>query len=197
MNASKIFALTLILAATTAALQAQPVRFSKGDLDLSAGIGMFSTFAADRGTTVVPPVSAQLVYRLAPNFSLGAYAAYSTTESNKVLRPNGAVDFYENQFTMLGLRAAAHSNRIDNWDIYGGFMVGYNIPNVTHTQLVAPTGGDSPRDDIQPTFTRPSSSKMSFSGFVGASYFFNKKIGAFGELGYGISLLNFGVTCRL
>jgi hypothetical protein len=38
---------------------------------------------------------------------------------------------------------------------------------------------------------------MSFSGFVGASYFFNKKIGAFGELGYGISLLNFGVTYRL
>lgn len=195
MNLSKIITLGLALAMTFQLAAQQPVRMKKGDFELSAGIGLVSTFAADRGTTIVPPISARMVYRLSDNFSLGAYAATSTTQSNKISRLDGSVEHFENQFTLLGLRAAAHSNRFDNWDIYGGVMVGYNIPNVTRTQTVGP---DTPKDAVEgPSFTRPATNQMTFSGFVGASYLFNKKLGAFGEVGYGISLLNLGITWRL
>lgn len=196
MKLSKTIALGLALCfATLQATAQKPVQVKKGDLELSAGIGLLPTFAADRGKTIVPPLSARLTYHVGNNFSLGAYAAYSTTQTNKIARGNGAVETYENQFTLIGLRAAGHCVRFDNWDIYGGLMVGYNIPNVT--MLSSSNPSESPRDDIQPSFTRPATNNMTFSGFVGASYFLNQKFGAFGEVGYGISLLNVGVTYRL
>ena len=163
--------------------------FKKGDIELAAGIGLFPTFAKDNATTTIPPARFNL--RLAPNFSLGAYAAYSSSEAHQVGLPGGAVRDVSNEFYVLGLRAAAHTNRMDNWDIYGGAMLGYNIPKVDETIT-------KEKSDIDgPTFSRPAENKVTYSAFVGASYYPMKNIGLFAEVGYGISIFNMGVSLKL
>lgn len=188
-----------LLAVSLSTAQSQAAKFGKGDIDFKAGIGVFPTFAADRTTTIVPPVGIQAGYRLARNFSLAAYAGYSSSESGQMLLPDGNSTRYQNEFLILGLKAAAHANQMGNWDVYGGFLAGYNIPTVS-TEITHPEGGEggprSPEPD-GPSFSRPAENTFTYSGFVGASYFLNKRTGVFAELGYGISILNLGVHFRL
>jgi len=46
-------------------------------------------------------------------------------------------------------------------------------------------------------FTSPTSGGLTWSGFLGARYQFKEKIGAFAELGYGVSFLNLGLRLKL
>jgi hypothetical protein len=164
--------------------------FKKGDIELAAGMGLFPTFAKDGATLLVPPVSARLSIRLASNFSLGAYAAYSSSEAHRLL-PGEAVRNISNEFYILGLRAAAHTNQMDNWDIYGGAMLGYNIPRISDDIVKEKSDVDGP------TYSRPAENKLTYSAFVGASYYPVKNIGLFAEVGYGISIFNMGLTVKL
>lgn len=189
-----LLSVTIIILSFSAA-QAQFTKIKKGDIDVAAGIGLVPTFAADRGKTIVPPASLRVDYRVAKQFSLGAYAAFSSTESNVLTQPNGTVERFETDYTIVGIRAAAHGNPRDNWDIYGGFLIGYNMPSVTH-YLITPAG-EVKNTEGQPTFVRPAKNQVTYSGFVGATYYFKKNIGAFAELGYGISLLNAGLQIKL
>jgi len=175
--------------------QAQFTKIEKGDIDLAAGIGLLPTFVADRGTTIVPPASVRIDYRLSKKFSLGAYAAFSSTESNVITQPNGSVERFETDYTIVGLRAAVHGNPRDNWDVYGGFMLGYNMPSVNH--IIITPASDVKGAENQPSFTRPAKNQVTYSGFIGAAYYFKKNLGVFAELGYGISLLNAGVQIKL
>jgi len=186
--------ITIVVISLTT-MQAQFTKIDKGDLDLAAGIGLVPTFAADRGKTIIPPASVRLDYRVAKQFSIGAYAAFSSTESNIITQPNGSVERFETDYTIVGLRAAAHGNPRDNWDVYGGFMIGYNMPSVNHI-IITPASDVKDTED-QPSFTRPAKNQVTYSGFVGAAYYFKKKIGVFAEFGYGISLLNAGVQIKL
>ncbi|MCB0568769.1 MAG: outer membrane beta-barrel protein [Phaeodactylibacter sp.] len=166
--------------------------FKKGDIELATGIGIFSTFAKDNPNTIVPPVSARIGVRLASNFSLGGYAAYSSSQSNQIALPDGNFKDVDNEFLILGLRAAAHANRMENWDIYGGAMLGYNIPKVQQTVTDSKSVGDD-----APTFSSPAQNKFTYSAFVGGSYYPIKNLGVFAEVGYGISIFNMGVSLKL
>jgi len=190
-----LFSFALLVITLTTATAQQFTKIKKGDLDLAAGLGLVSTFAADHGKTIVPPASLRLDYRVAKQFSLGAYAAFSTTESPITTQPNGSVELFETDYTIVGIRAAAHGNPRDNWDIYGGFLIGYNILSVKHT-IITPSTDRNP-GDVQPSFTRPAKNQLTYSAFVGATYYFKKNVGAFAELGYGISLLNAGLQIKL
>ena len=186
----RIMILTAALVFGLSSLSAQTI-FKKGDIEFATGIGLFSTFAKDESTTVVPPVSARLGIRLAPNFSLGAYAAYSSSEAHQTGLPGGAIRDVSNEFYLFGLRAAAHTNRLDNWDIYGGAMLGYNVPKVDNTIT-------KEKSEIEgPTFSRPAENKFTYSAFIGASYYPIKNIGLFAEVGYGISIFNMGFSVKL
>ncbi|MCB0582553.1 MAG: outer membrane beta-barrel protein [Phaeodactylibacter sp.] len=186
----RMMILSALLAFACSGLNAQTT-FKKGDVELAAGIGVFPTFAKDDATTVVPPVSARLDVRLAPNFSLGAYAAFSSSEARRVGLTEGTIRDISNKFTLIGLRAAAHANRMDNWDIYGGAMLGYNIPRVSDSIT-------KEKSEIEgPTFSRPAQNEFTYSAFVGASYYPVKNIGLFAEVGYGISIFNLGVSAKL
>lgn len=164
--------------------------FKKGDVEFAAGIGLFPTFAKDEVTTVAPPVSARVNIRLLPNFSLGAYAAYSASEARAAM-PGGAFRDIENQFCLFGLRAVAHANRIDNWDIYGGAMLGYNMPRVSGSI------GKEKSEIEGPSFSRPAENTFTYSAFVGASYYPLKNAGLFAEVGYGVSIFSIGVSVKL
>ncbi|NUO02886.1 MAG: outer membrane beta-barrel protein [Saprospiraceae bacterium] len=191
----KILLSIAIVAISLTSVQAQYTKIKKGDLDIAAGIGLVPTFAADRGNTIVPPASVRLDYRVTKQFTLGAYAAFSSTESNIITQPNGSVERFETDYTIVGIRAAAHGNPRDNWDVYGGFLIGYNMPSVNHIIITPAT--DIKNTEDQPSFTRPAKNQMTYSGFVGAAYYVKKNIGVFAELGYGISLLNAGVQIKL
>lgn len=190
-------ALTLcVLVNCLTILTAQNTRFAKGDIEISAGVGIIPTFFADQSKTIIPPLSAKIGYRVTNNLSLAAYAAYSSSETDQISLPDGSVTHYENDYLILGLRGAAHTNRLDNWDIYGGFLFGYNMPQVTENRTFTTSGDVEPVSD-QPSFTRPAEHTFTYSGFVGASYFFGKNMGAYAEIGYGISLLNVGLNFKI
>jgi hypothetical protein len=191
----KCIFLLAALVAVSISLQAQVV-FKKGAVDLSAGVGLVPAYVADGAHINMLPVNLRLGYRITNNFSMSAFAAYSASEKNNVVRPDDSIDNIKNEEVTLGLRGAVHALRAERFDVYGGLMLGYNMPNTDVTQVSAPKSGTIP-GDLQPSFSRPATNKMTYGGFVGATYFPGRNLGFFGELGYGISLFNVGMQWKL
>ena len=188
------FALTLLVV-ITAQTNAQFTGFKPGNVEFSTGIGLLPTYFKDKATTVIPPVSARLDIRLTPGFTLGAFAGYASYTKEIVSAPGGPLTHLENQSLVVGLRTAMHSLRVANTDIYGGFQLGYEMPDVNRTEAIVPT--DSPSDEIKPSFSRPAENKLVYSGFIGAGYYINKRVGFYGEAGFGISIFTAGITWKL
>ncbi len=99
--------------------------------------------------------------------------------------------YYDKKWTYLifGLRGTYHYNfnLDDNLDLYGGLMLSYN--NISYKYSSNDpynyyTGGNYP-------------GYVDFSLFVGGSYYFTDKIGAFMELGYGIAYWTIGLDFKL
>ena len=88
-------------------------------------------------------------------------------------------------YTTIGVRGAYHYNgfKVPQLDAYAGVMLGYNI--VKYSSEVE----DS-------SFVNNYASGLGFSGFIGGRWFFSEHLGAFAELGYGVSVLNAGVTFK-
>lgn len=97
------------------------------------------------------------------------------------------------RYTVIGLRSAFHvqnyfGHELRKWDLYGGIMLGayFTKTNITN--------------NIPPPFTREPVEKtdlnMSFSGFVGARYFFNEHWAVCGETGFGYTNFLIGAGYR-
>jgi hypothetical protein len=88
---------------------------------------------------------------------------------------------------VVGARGAYHYNGFENvpdLDVYGGVMLGYNIVKYSSN------GNDE-------YLANSYGSGIGFSGFLGGRWFFSDNIGAYAELGYGVSTLNVGVTFKM
>jgi hypothetical protein len=183
---------TLVLASLTT-LSAQ-LSFKPGDIELAAGVGVISTYAKDGATTIAPPVNLRMDVRLSPNFSLGAYAAYASFERNGRILPTGAVQDISNESFQAGLRATAHGQVGEKFNIYGGGMLGYDMATVEES-----IDGQPKSKGDEPSFIRPEANNnaLIYSAFIGATYYPKSNLGFFGEVGYGNSLLNVGVSFRL
>lgn len=192
---SRIFVLFGLLLISFATVNAQ----STSKLQLSAGVGVVPTFFKDGGSINVPPVSLTLGYKLAEKFSLSAFASYSSTTSSLIKYNDGSSNTFHNQMLVVGIRPAVHFVNLDKWDVYGGFSLAYNVPivGVDNTPSDEPLFGDNKPDTPVPSFYREAQNNFTYSGFVGATYFVKSNLGIFGEVGYGISLLNLGVTYKL
>ncbi len=173
---------------------AQEIKIKPGTVQLSAGIGLVPTFAADRTNTLVPPVSARLDYVISNNFSLGLYAAYSSVEGETVYPQAGIAEHFQTKMWMAGLRGTAFSNDLNGWRIYGGLMLGYSFPEIDKEVIFLDP--DNNRDDDPPSFSRPAENGMLFSGYVGAQRFVSQHVALYAEAGFGISLLNAGITYK-
>lgn len=89
-------------------------------------------------------------------------------------------------YTIVGARAAYHYNGFEdapNLDVYGGAMLSYNILSFSDSSGIL-SGANS------------YGSNLGFTGFLGGRYMFSDKLGAFAELGYGISTVNVGLTIK-
>lgn len=190
------FKLVLILCVSALTLvQAQSIMLKPGNLQIGVGLGLVPTFAADKTSSLVPPVSARAEVMVARNFALGAYAAYGSVEGAVTNQAAGIITQFQNNTLMLGLRATAISNDLSGWRVYGGFMAGASLPDVSsETAYLNPDHG---RDSQMPTFYRPAENSMMFSGYVGAQRAIGKRFGAYAEAGLGISLLNLGLVYRI
>ena len=193
-----LFALLSLTFLTLATVNAQNSVFKKGNFNASVGIGLLPTYFADKAKVNVLPLSTRIGYNFTDNFNLSLYAGFSSYTSRLSEDFDGNLRQYDNDFLSLGLRGELHAAKTEKWDIYGGFMIGYNKAFVNET-IFNPDDMESPIDapTDRPTTFKPQGSKVLFSGFIGATYFVKPKLGIFGELGYGVSLVNLGVTFKL
>ena len=163
---------------------------AQGRYDINFGVGALPTFAKDKGTTKLLPLVMNVHYKINPKFSLGVFAGHSVTETNREFINDGQLTQWKNRFSTFGIRAAAHTDKLYKWDIYGGMTLSYNFSNIEviegNMDILADHMGIKPR-----------SGKFSASAFLGSRYEITKHLGIFGELGFGISILTMGVSCRL
>ncbi|WP_374744526.1 hypothetical protein [Parapedobacter sp. 2B3] len=167
--------------AIASAVNAQP--FQKGTTAANAGIGL-GTALGGLGKAR-PAISVSVDHGLwdigGPGvISLGGYlgnTGYKYTDAGYTAKWN---------YIVVGARGAYHYNGftdLPNLDVYGGAMLAYNIVKYKTE------GGGA---DLSNNY----GSGIGLSGFLGGRWFFTDNIGAYAELGYGVSVLAVGVTFK-
>lgn len=186
MNIQKLLSTALILVffSTFSIAQDSP----KGETTFQIGVGLIPTYFMDGSGTVVPPIQAAVDYKFLNFLSAGAFVGYSSYEGAIKENFDGALYQTNSKTLMGGVRLGAHANKIENWDIYGGVQLGYSKPTIE--QVVHEAG-----ESRLPTFNVREGAV--YSGYIGAAGFISKKIGFYGEAGFGISLLKAGVIYKL
>ncbi|NGM63175.1 hypothetical protein G5B30_14795 [Sphingobacterium sp. SGG-5] len=178
MKKSIIILFTVFIAVAT---YAQP--FQQGTTAANIGIGL-GTALGGLGKSR-PAISASLDHGMwevgGPGvISLGGYVGntgYKYTAPSYTAKWN---------YIVVGARGAYHYNGftdVPNLDVYGGVMMGYNIVSYTVDGSDMGMGNNY-------------GSGLGFSGFLGGRWFFSENVGAYAELGYGVSVLNVGATFK-
>lgn len=163
--------------------------YAQSKVDVNFGIGAFPTFAKDKGKVMLLPLTLNASYKLTSKFSLGLYMGHSVTETNREFLNDGVFTQWKNHFSTVGIRAAAHTDKLYNWDIYGGMSLSYNYSKIEMME--------GNMDEMAKHMgIKPKSGKIAASGFLGTRYAFTEMIGLYGELGFGISILTFGCSLR-
>lgn len=170
---------------------------ASGRISISTGIGLAPTYYKAGETTGLPPLTFKLGVDLTKQFSLAAFAGYSSVTTGEKSFSQDFGSYLVNKTMVVGLRAETKKVFSKKFEVYGGAMLGYHHSDVkeydseTHVLAVRASDAATPFDPNAPK------GKMVYSAFMGANYRFAKKIGAYCELGYGISLVNAGLTFRL
>lgn len=187
--------------------EAQAQAFAQGTTAINLGIGLGGTrysylnaYNSDYRTS--PTLIASFEHGVATVDGIGAIGvgglfankSVSYKHSNQV----GSWHYeYDRKWsnTVIGLRGALHVNEIiesDQFDLYGGLMLGYNIGGYKDKSTRTRNGVTEDYADDH----RYRLSYVTWSTFVGGRYLFTERIGAYLEVGYGISYLNLGLTAR-
>lgn len=166
-----------------------------GKLNLSAGVGFEPTTLMDKATINTLPLTFKLGYQISPMFSLNALGGYSSTISEPTVINDGLAIQTANESKFLGLRGELKKGMGERFEVYGGATLGYMRQNI---QEKTTTGRDYSPIPGTPTKQDPNAPKgrLMYAGFVGTTFFVHKHVGIYAELGYGVSLLNGGVTFR-
>ncbi len=168
---------------------AQPLTFEQQSIGISIGIPSMYDHAY---TSQSPAVTARYEYGLSDKIGigyigLGGLLSIAGGEFNTV-----NIDNVEFSQTLIGPRAAYHFDMVDltgnkDWnkiDVYGGAFLGLKFERSKYTLL-----GSNERH-------KDSNTKLATDLFAGIRYAFTPNIGAFGEMGFGVSYLSIGVSFR-
>ena len=181
-NLFTAFSIAVILCASLLKTSAQD--FKTGDNVLSLGLGLGSAIGSSGYSSQSPGISLQYEHGQwdvgGPGvISLGGYLGF---KSFKYEYP----PFYSEKwnYTVIGIRSAYHFSmvEVDHLDLYGGLMLSYNILSTSRTV----------NDPLYNNFAETSASGLWLSLYFGGRYYFSDNVGAFLELGYGISYLSIG-----
>jgi hypothetical protein len=159
-------------------------------LEVVAGVGVIPTFVKDQLHTDLPPIFAGLDYRINERFSIGSRIGITKVTSASDLLGDGAYEQFRNRFVMAGVRFSVHSRYFEHWDLYGGMNFAYTVSKVEVIK------GNVALLKKHLNFRKVSGKFMS-SAFIGAKFLLKPKTALFGEIGYGISLLNLGLTRKI
>ena len=187
--------LAIVFISITTNISAQnnsDIEYKKGDVEVALGMGLMNTFVDKNTKAAIPPVSLTIGYRLSKTISLGTYMGYSRT--NYVAPPQDDTDVpavtpeMTNNYFQIGLRGQGHYSE-DRLDFYGGAMIGYNF-SINESNNLSEDGRleNIKVDDF--------SDIVVFSGHIGMKYLLTEHFGIYGEVGYGVSIFNIGLTTR-
>ena len=185
----KLSMLICLCTLLTFAVQAQT--YTAGTNTISLGVGLGSSIA--NGYTYgsqTPGLSFHYdrgIWEVGPGvISLGAYVGY---KEYKYSFNDGLGDNISEKwnYTIFGIRGAYHFTglHVDNLDLYAGAMLSYNHLSYSYSDG---QGGNSPGGSY--------GSDLGLTGFVGAQYFFAGNLAAFAELGYGVSIIDVGLSYK-
>jgi|GEM_PF-91736 len=159
-------------------------------INLGVGLGSslgtgYSSFNSTYSS--IPPISISAEFmKLENGITIGGYIGYS---SDKLTYKD---DFFGNygwktSYKIFGARGSYYFNVFHQPKIntYVGAMIGYNIVSSSYFG-----------DDYFSNQYSASVSGFTWSGFIGMRYLFGEKMGAFAELGYGISYFTLGITTK-
>lgn len=174
-NAILIFALLL---STHVMLNAQ---HAQGDFNLNLGVGLLPTFG--NGSAVLPPVGASGEYGIQDDLSIGGYIAYSTYKENFQ-----TLGKFRYSYIIIGPRASYHLGNVlktpKEVDPYVGAFLGYTI-------------GSTKWDGAGTIPATSSIGGLGWSGHIGARFQVSDNLRLFGELGYGIAILQAGISLKI
>jgi hypothetical protein len=186
----KFFFTLCALVGVAAATQAQNT-FAKGDKVVNVGVGIGNYLGGTGYTTTVPPISASFemgivdhLFNDKSSLGVGGYIAYSANkyESSYLTTTYG----YKYSYFILGARGILHYQLVNKLDTYAGAMIGYNIASSSY--YGGTIAGLAPTADPVGGF--------SYSVFAGARYYFTNNFSVFAERGYGIAILQLGVSFK-
>ncbi len=179
---SALFFLGVISASTINLAAAQ--EFKTGDNILSLGLGLGSSLGSFGTSSSTPAISLQYEHGQwdvgGPGvISLGGYIGFKSFKYNYF-------SYYSEKwnYTVIGIRSAYHYNglNVSHLDVYGGLMLSYNILSYSFES----------ENVLYKGYSGSYGNAFGLSLYVGGRYYFTDKVGAFIELGYGISYFTIG-----
>ncbi len=168
----------LIILLGTSNLTAQ---FKSGEIIAGASMGFVPQTT---GTVTLPPIGIMGEYALTENIIGGIYAGYTSSENSDAIWDLR----WRDNLIIIGIRGSYNFELTKNFDVYGGLFYGYTIASSVLLEGEWPLNTNVLGLNIGQT---------RLAGFVGARYLIDNRFGFFGELGYGISLMNVGVVVNL
>ena len=196
----KGLSLTLMLLCvllTTGLLTAQSQSYHQGRFSLSAGVGLLPAYMKDKSVNNSIPVNFRAGFRISKMFSMNAFAGFASATTETRSFGDGFATYLVNKSMAIGIRGQMNKEVSNRMNIYGGVMLGYHFANINEYLAGSQLPYERNLDAPTPYDPNAPEGKLLYAAYVGTSYFFTKSIGIFGELGYGISLLNMGFTFKI
>ena len=152
-------------------------QYQKGDKLLNAGIGLSSYYGGGL------PIGASFEVGITDEISVGAQIDFYTWGYN--------FGGYKWRYTFVpvAVRGSYHVNELLNLnneklDLYGGLALGYYISSFKDNS------------GYSGLYNNAYGNQVLFGVHLGGRYYFKPNLGAFAEVGYGVSALKLGVTFK-
>lgn len=170
---SSLFVVALLACGTANA------QYAQGDKLLNVGVGLAGYYGGGL------PLGASFEYGITPEISVGAQIDFYTWSYNYGF----GLGKYRYTFIPVAVRGSYHVNELlnlnnDKVDLYGGVQLGYYISSYSGDGF-AGTG-----------FNNAYGNQVLFGIHLGGKYYFKPNLGAFAEVGYGVSAVKLGVAFK-
>jgi hypothetical protein len=183
----KKIALLLALAmATSFITHSQQFKKSTGALNVGIGLGS-GLYSGHHYKMSIPPIILAYDHGITEKLGIGyiSLGGYFAISGSKWEYDDGFYNYgWKYTYFTVGPRAAYHFDVVDVLDLYAGILVGVNI-------VSSKSFGDTSMGSYSAQKTG-----IAHAEFAGIRYYFTPVIGAFAELGYGVTYLTLGVTFK-
>lgn len=177
---SKAFLLLVIMGLAVFSAKGQS-EYDEGQIDINAGLGIIPTFGLGK---VQMPISLSVDYAVQEDvgigdIGIGGYLGFSSSTENDPNYGNISRAYY-----IAGVRGTYHVDFIEGVDTYFGVLAALRVATL---KVENSAFGDLPS----------AGGGTGYSLFAGGRYYFSENVGVFAEIGYGISIINAGLSVRI